>query len=55
LSSKLKESLKESVERNHHHSLEVPDRSKIIEKGMNYLEFMRQMEKRRVSTPNQPV
>lgn len=54
ISSKLKESLEETIKQSHVY-LESPDRSKYIEVGKNYLEFMRGLEKRRTSTPNNPV
>lgn len=53
ISKKLKESLQESLVRK---EIEVPDRSKIIEVGKGYLEFMRNLEKnRRSATPNKPI
>lgn len=54
ISRKLKQSLEETIKKSHV-VLESPDRNKYIEVGMNYLEFMRNLEKRRISTPINPV
>ena len=42
LSRKLKESMKE-ISDSRHHSMEVPDRTKIMSVGMSYLEYMRSL------------
>lgn len=55
ISQQLKDSLKKTIQQSHHHH-ESPDRSRVIEVGKHYLEYMRSLEKkRRVSTPNQPA
>lgn len=53
VSQKLKEALQESLVRK---EVEVPDRSRVIEVGKGYLEFMRNLEKnRRSATPGKPA